>query len=73
MRPLCLLTGQTMGIHAGAGGGQGGGLGDDATSPGLSPSKGYSHSAHTSPTNTAKLRPPRARYADTDNKKQLVR
>ena len=36
--------------------------------PNSSPTKGYCHSAHTSPTNTAKLRP-RARSAESDNKK----
>ena len=40
-------------------------------SPAGSPTKGQSHSAHTSPTNTAKLRP-RASSAESDSKK-LVR
>ena len=40
-------------------------------SPTGSPTKAHSHSAHTSPTNTAKLRP-RARSAESDTKKLPV-
>ncbi|KAI0217155.1 hypothetical protein LSAT2_030949, partial [Lamellibrachia satsuma] len=59
-------------IHSLKGQHGGGGLIPPASgnvpSPNSSPTKGYSHSAHTSPTNTAKLRP-RARSAESDNKK----
>ena len=41
------------------------------SSPTGSPTKAHSHSAHTSPTNTAKLRP-RARSAESDTKKLPV-
>ena len=58
----------------GAGGGLVGALvppstvGSSSTSPGGSPTKAHSHSAHTSPTNTTKVRP-RARSAESDSKK----
>ena len=45
---------------------------DGSQSPGGSPTKGhYSHSAHTSPTNTTKLRP-RAKSTETGDKKNWV-
>ena len=39
-----------------------------SSSPAGSPTKGHSHSAHTSPTNTARLRP-RTKSADSDTKR----
>ena len=49
-----------------------GGSSSSSQSPGGSPTKGHSHSAHTSPTNTAKVRP-RARSAESDAKKLVCK
>jgi len=62
-QPSSATIGPLMTVHHASQGAE-----DTATSPVSSPSKGYSHSAHTSPTNTAKLRPPRARSADNEKK-----